>query len=272
MPGNCNIAYIDEGRGEQTLLFIHGLANYAMVWQKNIATLKQHYRCIAIDLPGNGLSDKNEHDFGIRFFADCVYEFIKALKLINVCIVGHSMGGQVAMRLLIDRPECAQRLVLCAPAGFEEFSALDKTIFYAGYHVFDFVASEESMLRQTIEHSFYHHHKQAEGVVKELVDIMRSYGVGYYRKMLDGCVKGMLEEPVLHEVQKIKQRTLLLFGMHDALIPNKLLHHGTPEKLAKEAVGKMQYAVLGLLPNCGHFVQWEKAEEVNQGIISFLEH
>ncbi len=270
LPGNCNIAYIDEGRGEQTILFIHGLANYAMVWQKNIEHLKQHFRCIALDLPGNGLSDKNEHEFGVGFFAESIYQFIKALGLKKLCVAGHSMGGQVAMRLLIDHPNCADKLVLCAPAGFEEFTSFDKTIFYAGYHLFDFMASEESMLRKTIEHSFYHHPAQAENVIKELAEIMKTYKVNYYRKMVDASIKGMLEEPVLHELDMLQQPTLILFGMHDALIPNKLLHHGSPEKLAREAVGKMPSATLELFANCGHFLQWEKADEVNGSILKFL--
>lgn len=270
LPGNCNIAYIDEGRGEQTILFIHGLANYAMVWQKNIEHLKRNYRCIAIDLPGNGLSDKNEHDFSIHFFAECVYEFIKAMGLKRLCIAGHSMGGQVAMRLLIDHPNCADKLVLCAPAGFEEFTAFDKTVFFAGYHLFDLVASEEGMLRKTIEHSFYHHHTQAESVIKELTDIMKTYKLNYYRKMVDACIKGMIEEPVLDELGQLQLPTLILFGMHDALIPNKLLHHYSPEQLARDAVKKFPSATLELFANCGHFLQWEKAEEVNGSIAKFL--
>ncbi|MCD6013888.1 MAG: hypothetical protein K0Q79_3750 [Flavipsychrobacter sp.] len=270
LPGNCEIAYVDEGRGEQTILFIHGLANYAMVWQKNIEHLKHNYRCIAIDLPGNGLSGRNEHDFSIKFFAESVYAFIKAMGLKKLCIAGHSMGGQVAMTLLINHPECAEKLVLCAPAGLEEFSSFDKTLFFAGYHLFDMVSSEEGMLRKTIEHSFYHHGTQAESVIKELTDIMKTYKLNYYRKMIDGCIKGMIEEPVLDRVHLIKQPTLILFGMHDALIPNKLLHHYTPEKMARDAVKKFPSATLEMFANCGHFLQWEKAEEVSESIVMFL--
>src|SRR5471030_741637 len=89
LAGNCNINYIDEGSGTRTLLFIHGLANYALVWKKNIDYLKQYYRCIAIDLPGNGLSDRNDHTFSMNFFADTVHDFIDDLGLKNVTIVGH---------------------------------------------------------------------------------------------------------------------------------------------------------------------------------------
>ena len=271
LPGDCEIAYIDEGKGQRTLLFIHGLANYALVWKKNIDYLKQYYRCIAIDLPGNGLSDKNEHPYSMAFFAECVKNFIKALGLKNLCIAGHSMGGQIAMTTVMNYPECAEKLVLCAPAGFEEFSSFDKTLYYSTIHLYDFISSEEHTLRQTIENSFYHHHHQGESMVKELVEIMKTYKLNYYRKMIEACIKGMLEEPVCNRLQLIKQATLVLFGRNDALIPNKLLHHSSTEKIATDAVRKMPFGTLEILPDCGHFIQWEKADDVNRNIIFFLE-
>src|SRR6202008_3036195 len=83
---NANIAYIDEGKGPKTLLFIHGLASYALCWKNNIDVLKDQYRCIAIDLPGNGLSDRKDRKYSMHFFADAVYEFIEQLGLKNVCL------------------------------------------------------------------------------------------------------------------------------------------------------------------------------------------
>jgi pimeloyl-ACP methyl ester carboxylesterase len=271
LPGNCNIAYMDEGKGDQTLLFIHGLANYAPVWKKNIDYLRQFYRCIAIDLPGNGLSAQHDYKFSMRFFADSVYNFIQALKLNDLCIVGHSMGGQVTMTTALLFPGCADKLVLCAPAGFEAFSALDKQLYYGTMHMSDFLGSEESILRQTIENSFYRGHTQGEGVIKELVEIMKTYKSGYYRKMVEACIKGMLEEPVNDNLHLIKQPTLILFGEQDALIPNRLLHHTTPKRMAEEGAKKIPNAVLQLLPECGHFIQWEKPEDVNRNIVLFLE-
>lgn len=271
LPGDVNIAYIDEGDGEQTLLFIHGLANYAMVWQKNIDYLKQFYRCMAIDLPGNGLSDRNEHEFSMKFLADSVHAFIQALELKNLCIVGHSMGGQVAMTMLIDHPDAVAKLVLCAPAGFEEFTAFDKALFYGTIHVRDILSSEESLLRQTIESSFHGSHKQGESVIRELVDLMKTYKIGYYRKMIEACIRSMIEEPVLERLHLIQQKTLVLFGTDDALIPNRLLHHKTTTQIAAEGAKKIPGATLKLLPECGHFLQWEKADDVNRSIVLFLE-
>jgi len=271
IPGNCRIAYVDEGKGDKTLLFIHGLANYALVWKKNIDYLKQFYRCIAIDLPGNGLSDKNEHPYSMQFFAKSVADFIEVLKLKNVTIVGHSMGGQVAMTTLINYPGCAQSLVLCAPAGFEHFSHLDKAIYTKAIHLFDFISSDEQALRHVIESSFYRNQSQGESIVAELTGLMKTYKLNTYRKMVEACINAMLDEPVYDKLDAIKLPVLVIYGSNDALIPNKMIHHTTTEHLAKEAVKKFPDATLILLPDCGHFVMWEKATEVNKEIIGFLE-
>ena len=262
---------MDEGTGEKTLLFIHGLANYAPVWKKNIDELKKYYRCIAIDLPGNGLSDQHAHKFSMRFFAECVFNFIESMKLKNVCIVGHSMGGQIAMLTLLKNPDCAGALVLCSPAGFEKFSLMEKTMFHSSIHLLDFFSSDEQSLRSTVESSFYHHHKQAEGLIKDLTELMKTYKVSYYHKMVEACIKGMLEEPVYDKLELIQKPTLVLFGKNDALIPNKLIHHTTTEKIAADAVKRMPDARLEMIPDCGHFAQWEKADDVNRNIIMFLE-
>jgi pimeloyl-ACP methyl ester carboxylesterase len=271
LPGNVKISYIDEGSAEKTLLFIHGLANYALCWQKNIDYLRQFYRCIAIDLPGNGLSDRNEHSFGIPFFADCVYAFIQALGLKDLCIIGHSMGGMVAITTVTKYPQCADRLVLCAPAGFEKFTSLDKTLYYNTLQFLDFLSSDEHSLRNTIERSFYHLPEAAEGMIDELIKIMRTDTKHFYRKMLEGCIKSLLEDEVYDQLHLIKQPTLVIFGVHDGLIPNKLLHPVSTEKLATGAVKEIPGALLKMIPDSGHFVQWEKANEVNKDIILFLE-
>ena len=270
LPGNCEISYIDEGTGARTLVFIHGLANYALVWKKNIDYLKQYYRCIAIDLPGNGLSDRNEHEFTMDFFAESVYNLIVALGLLNVCIVGHSMGGQVAITTVIKYPECANALVLCAPAGFEEFTDMEKTLYHSTLQMIDFISSDEHSLRSTINHSFYRKQPHVEHMIKELVEIMKTYKPQNYKKMLDGCIKSMLAHQVHDKLQLIKQKTLVIFGKEDALIPNRLIHHISTEQLAIDAVKQIPVARLKMIPDCGHFVHWEKADEVNSFISGFL--
>lgn len=269
LAGDNNVAYIDEGKGKRTLLFIHGLANYAMVWKKNIEFLSQYYRCIAIDLPGNGLSDKFPHPYSMDFYARSIYDFVRQMNLGPLTIVGHSMGGQIAMTAALQYPGIADSLVLCAPAGFEEFSPMDKSLVSGALHLFGYFSSDENGLRQAIENSFYKYQSQGESIIRELSGIMKTYKVNEYRKMVDSSIKSMVDNTLLGQLSKIEQPTLVIFGKRDALIPNKLIHHTTTEKLAQAAVARMPHARLELLPDCGHFVQLERAEDVNNMILKF---
>lgn len=271
LSNGCNVAYLDEGRGIKTLLFVHGLATYSQTWALNIAGLSDKYRCIAIDLPGNGYSDGGDYPYGINFHSGCLYDFMQQLKLKDVVLVGHSMGGQIILNLVINHPTCCNELVLCAPAGFETYSPIEQTMFTAGIQLLDFFSTEENSLRQTIRTSFYNYPSKMEGMVKELVQLMSSQPTAQYRKMIEACIRSMMEEPVYDGLKTIQQHTLVLFGDNDALIPNNKLQMMSTKSLAEKGVGQMQNASLKMLPRCGHFLQLEKPDETNKLIRSFLQ-
>lgn len=264
------MAYIDEGAGDKVILFVHGLATYALSWKKNIEGLKKDHRCIAVDLPGNGLSDRGAFSYSISFFADCITEFIKNLGLENVCLVGHSMGGQIAITALLNKPTCAQWLVLCAPAGFETFTPVEKDIYQRALQFFDLFSTEENSIRKAVQSSFYHVPTQGDEMIQDLTRILNSYPIHVYRSMIDACIAGMLNEPVFNRLHLIRQPTLVMYGERDALIPNKLLHPVGTRKIAEAGCAQMPDASLHMIPQCGHFLQWEQAELTNSYIRDFL--
>ncbi|HTN44997.1 MAG TPA: alpha/beta hydrolase [Flavipsychrobacter sp.] len=266
----ADIAYIDEGKGAKTLLFIHGLAGYSQVWEKNVETLKSQYRCIAVDLPGNGMSSFADYDYSISFFATCLKEFVEALKLKNLVVVGHSLGGQIAIYLTGTYPALAEGLVLVAPAGFETFNELDKNIYQSSFHFFNFFSSDENNLAKSITTSFYHYSDQADGLISNLQRLLKRYPARVYRAMIEKCIKGMLSEPVFHWLPLIQQRTLVIFGERDIFIPNRLLHPYNTRQVAETGVAQLKKGTLEMLPRSGHFVQWEKYKEVNRIIQEFM--
>ena len=266
----CRVAYIDEGAGTQTIIFIHGLANYALGWQKNIEQLRAQYRCIAIDLPGNGYSAAGDYAYSMSFFAEVVCEFVGKLKLGVVCLAGHSMGGQVAMTVALKYPKVVSKLVLCAPAGFEEFTEWEQSAYKTTLHLFDMFSTEANSLKKTLQISFYLFPEQARGMVEELVQLQQRYPAKKYKAMVEACIDGMLDEPVYGRLQEIRQPTLIIFGERDALIPNKLLHHLSTKQLAEKAAARFPDAELHMIAKCGHFVQWEEAGDVNYYIKRFL--
>ena len=126
---DANIAYVDEGTGDNTIIFIHGLGSYLRAWDKNIPELSKKYRCIAIDLPGYGKSSKEIHPGSMEFYADVVAQLINKLELKNVTLAGHSMGGQISMVFALKYPTLVKNLVLVDPAGFETFNEGEKQWF-----------------------------------------------------------------------------------------------------------------------------------------------
>jgi len=264
------INYVDEGAGDTTILFIHGLANYALGWKRNIEALKSGHRCIAIDLPGNGLSEHGPFPYSISYFANVVTEFIQQLGLRNVILAGHSMGGQIALTAVLNAPEIAERLILCAPAGFEVFTPWEASLYETSISVFDYFSTEENSLTKSIRSSFYHYTHQADEMISDLIGLLSRYPLSEYRRMVNACIHGMLHEPVYNSLHLIQQPALVIYGERDALIPTRALHPTTTRKIAEEGAAKMLHSELHLIPNCGHFVQWEKAAEVNGLIADFL--
>lgn len=270
LSNGSSVSYIDEGSGPNTIVFIHGLATYGGTWVHNIEGLQSSFRCIALDLPGNGHSDKSDLPYSIQYYAACVYDFIQKMNLKNVVLCGHSMGGQIAMTLMLNVPNAAVKMVLCAPAGFEQFNVFEKTMYRSVIGFADMFSSDENSLRNSIYNSFYKNPSQADGMIEDMVKILRSYPASTYKKMLDASIQAMMNEPVYDSLSKIKIPTLVIFGELDALIPNKLLHPISTDQLARTAVAKMPDATLEMIPFAGHFVQWEKADRVNAAIKDFV--
>ncbi len=270
LESGVTIAYTDTGAGPYTLLFIHGLANYLPVWNDNIAELSQHFRCIAIDLPGNGQSSRAAYPYGMHFFAEAVAAFIEQLNLTNVCLVGHSMGGQIATTVALRYPQLVQKLVLCAPAGFEHFSEDDINLFKSALTLSDFLHCEEAHIKHSVHKGFDTLTETAHQIVGELIDLIRQNNRDAYSTMIEQCINGMLQEPTDHLLHQLACPVLVLFGTNDKLIPNRFLHRIPTAQLAATAAAQIPNAQLQLLEPCGHFVHIEQAAKVNEAILQFL--
>src|ERR1700748_3680018 len=183
-----DIAFIDEGAGETTLLFVHGLGHSLLGWSKNIDYLRNYFRCIAIDLPGNGLSSTGQYPYSMHFFAEIIQAFIEAKQLENVVLVGHSMGGQICMTHALSHQQYLKGLVLCAPAGFETFNEWERSLYRNTMYFVDMVSNEESSLRKAIQNSFYIMPDNVPSFTQQLVNLMKLQEQGHYRYMLDGCI------------------------------------------------------------------------------------
>ncbi|MCM3896020.1 MULTISPECIES: alpha/beta fold hydrolase [Gordonia] len=109
-------AYRIAGSGP-ALLLIHGIGDNSSTWNEVIPMLAQHYTVIAPDLLGHGRSDKPRADYSVPAFANGMRDLLVVLGISKVTVVGHSLGGGVAMQFCYQFPRFVERLVLVAAGG-----------------------------------------------------------------------------------------------------------------------------------------------------------
>ena len=110
------VAVCDEGEGE-ALLLIHGMAGSSQTWRAIMPQLAKKYRVIAPDLLGHGQSSKPRTDYSLGAFAVGLRDLLDELGVESATIVGHSLGGGVAMQFLYQHPDYCRRLVLISSGG-----------------------------------------------------------------------------------------------------------------------------------------------------------
>ncbi|MCZ4536986.1 alpha/beta fold hydrolase [Gordonia terrae] len=106
------VHYVDEGSGP-TLLLLHGNPTWSFLWREVIKDLRADFRCIAMDLPGFGLSTaRTGYSYLPEQHAEVVAEFVDALDLSWVTLVGQDWGGPIGVAAAQRRPDAFGRLVL----------------------------------------------------------------------------------------------------------------------------------------------------------------
>ena len=96
----------------QSLVLIHGIAGSSATWEAVLPALAHRYTVVAPDLLGHGESDKPQHDYSLGAYANMVRDLMIALGIDRATIVGHSLGGGVAMQFAYQHPSRCERLVL----------------------------------------------------------------------------------------------------------------------------------------------------------------
>ncbi|MGL5445009.1 MAG: alpha/beta fold hydrolase [[Mycobacterium] stephanolepidis] len=99
------------------LLLIHGIGDNSATWDSVHAQLAEHFTVIAPDLLGHGQSDKPRADYSVAAYANGMRDLLAVLDIEKVTVVGHSLGGGVAMQFTYQFPHLVERLILVAPGG-----------------------------------------------------------------------------------------------------------------------------------------------------------
>jgi pimeloyl-ACP methyl ester carboxylesterase len=122
----CRLHWVElgESTADPPLVLLHGLADCHLTWQNVGLSLMRGRRILIPDLPGHGLSEHPDASYDLRWYARVAAQWLEALGLDTVDVVGHSFGGGVAQAMLLECPERIRRLVLVSSGGLGREIAL----------------------------------------------------------------------------------------------------------------------------------------------------
>lgn len=261
--GPWRIHYNEAGAGEPVIC-IHGGGPGASGWsnyRRNIDALAQHFRTILIDLPGYGKSDKVPIEGGrFTFYARAVREFMDALGIERAHFIGNSLGGGTTLKFALDYPERAGRLVLMGPAGMvAPFAPQPSEGLKMLWSYYDPPGPSFEKLRAFVDVMVYDPAQITDDLLRERYEASIQPEV-VANPPLGRAAAGAIEE-LWRELPKVRQPTLLIWGRDDRVVPfdNAFI-----------MLRLMPDVRLHVFGNCGHWAQWEHAEEFNRLVIDFL--
>lgn len=233
---SLNIYYQKLGKG-QDLILLHGWKQDVSTWWPILDHLKEFYTLWLIDLPGFGRSDLPKKPFNILDYADVVGEFIKKNKINRPVLLGHSLGGRVAIKLACHlRGVKLDKLILESSAGIKPKRDYLKPLIFS-LAKFSHLIPNLFNLKEKLTVAFY----------KSLKSDYLNAGP------LKQTLKNILEEDLTDDLGKIETETLLIWGEKD------------PTKEASLRNGKLMYKLIPnsrieVLEEIGHFPHLENPE------------
>ncbi|MEO5901446.1 MAG: alpha/beta fold hydrolase [Ilumatobacteraceae bacterium] len=264
-----DVTYRMAGSGPP-LVLIHGIAGSSTTWRAVMPALSERYTVIAPDLLGHGHSAKPRGDYSLGAYASGIRDLMTVLELERGTVIGHSLGGGVAMQFAYQFPERAERLVLVASGGLgKEVSALLKAVTLPG---------AEYVLPLLFHRRIRDVSGWPAGIARRLgwrpsetlAEVWRSYGtltdragrqafIHTVRAVVDVAGQRVSAHDRLYLAAALP--TLIVWGDRDRIIP--VAH-------AYRTAAAIPGARLEVLEGAGHFLPWRDADRFLPILDDFL--
>ncbi len=245
----ARIHYLERGSGP-TVVLVHGLADDANTWRGSMEVLCKKYRAIAPDLIGHGESDKPLLNYRAETFADFLIGFLDVLHIERATFVGQSLGGWSITLIALQQPQRVERFVLVDSAGFADQklpACLNPATLEQSREVVQYVFATAKFTNDV-------------ALPAEILKARVTHGDGYtIARFLESAKRN--EDTLDGRLSSLHVPTLVVWGEQDRLIPLAI-----GKRFAQEIAG----ARLQIIPNCGHDVQLERPEPLNQALLAFF--
>jgi pyruvate dehydrogenase E2 component (dihydrolipoamide acetyltransferase) len=211
---DLRLRYLDLGEGAGVpVLLVHGFGADLNTWMFTQPALVEQRRAIGLDLPGHGGSAK-DIDSGPDYLTSCVEAAARALGIDRLHLIGHSMGGAIAVLLALRQPELVASLTLIAPVGlgseinaafidgFVRASRRREAVEVLGLLVHDPALVSRTMVEDVLRY------KRLDGVVTALAKIAAAW-----------FPDGRQSADLAPQIAMLKMPVQIIWGRQDQIIP-----------------------------------------------------
>lgn len=250
------IRFLDMGVAHPGLpiLLIHGFGGDLNSWMFLQPLLARTHRVIAYDLPGHGASSKSVSAGDLGMFRETQNALLLALDLSRVHLVGHSLGGAIALSAALHIPEHVASLTLIAPVGLgDDINRQFVDGFVAAERrkqiepVLDLLFSNKNLISRDVADNLMKY-KRLDGVQAALAAIVASNFPGGHQA---SQLRARLSEPRPYPAQ-------IIWGASDAILSARQIE-GLPDDIGKH-----------VLPDAGHMPHMERPAEIAKLIESLI--
>ena len=253
-----DLYYECHGKGKP-LMLIAGLASDSQIWQPIVEELSQHYLVILPDNRGVGRTKPQDIATSIRHIANDCIALIGYLGLSSVTLVGHSMGGFVALDYAIRYPERVSKLILAGTSAFN--SDRNNALLH------DWVSYRRSGmdLERWFRNVFYWMFSKRFFENKETLNDAVRFKIEYPYPQSDIAfekqVKAIKEFNCQQRLPSIKPKTLIVCGKEDLLFP--------PEESIK-VLQVIPRTSVSLIEDAAHSIHMENPKAFTECVLHFL--
>jgi pyruvate dehydrogenase E2 component (dihydrolipoamide acetyltransferase) len=239
------LRYTKRGTIGDIVLLIHGFGGDLDNWLFNADALAEQAIVYALDLPGHGQSTKTVTEPTVEGLARAVLGFMDTVKIDKTHLVGHSLGGAIAIEMARKAKARVESLTLISPAGLGSDINMDYIEGFIG-------SASRRDLKPVLENLFADGALVSRQMVDDLLKYKRLDGVGDALSALkEGVFPGGGQAAILSEALKSSGvATLVIWGAEDKIIPAA---HAKAAPAAK----------VEIIEGSGHMVQLEQAGKVN---------
>jgi len=254
MAGDVSINYLRMGsEGGTPVVLVHGFGGDLNNWLFNQPALAENHDVVSLDLPGHGRSGKAVGPGDMAMLTRVLGDFLDAVGIERAHLVGHSLGGAVAMLFAMQNPTRVAGLTLLAPAGLGPEINLD---FIEGF----IAAGKRKEMQAVLAHLVADPELISRDMINDVLKYKRLDGVDQALRRLAGSLfpAGRQASLDMGDLAKIAAPILVIWGEDDRVLPVS-----QTENLPKRIEVRR-------LQGVGHMPHMEASAEVNRLIAAAL--